>query len=662
MNNEKSRNGIKWMISLMVAAFVLLSCFLAYSKAAQAEEPEWSERKDYVIDLTKGYHYIDSANPAGDDLNEEYRAFCSWERLPQWLNITCSTDGDDDVNVSRKLDLDKDGTFDVLFRYIQNREYGMGDTVVVPIAGGSIKDRITLTGTADSPFLSVTFILNNSKIKEEYRIKVTGGRAGAYMEDPATGEWAWKEIKTAAPGTPLSIQADDNAVQKGRYIKEWSSADFKFPKRAPNVIIGAFVMPAHDLTVSPVIEAQKPLKITLGRGKLGEGMSEWRVLDQWDESSAFYQSAGRHDSGECIDLDGDGTEDIYLSPWKSTTAICPLPIHSINGEYTLKGKNDQPYWPITLVFPEKAYTFDLSEGLIAGYYGSGKTIQLLKANLKEFEIAERPGFYDIDRNGEPDIRISTYEPKDDTDRGINQPELVVLETYSLGESYVIPASKDGFQKPVTLVQKHKPEYYAVSIEVTGGGTVKLIEQETITGEFSVEYGNESTSEFTVYKGDGRYYLKDNTYGESYPFIESSGNRFLKGTAVYPLIIPDPGYQFKIMIAGNDYTSSLGARRAITVNGDVSILVEFEEIPQITATPTPTPTATPVPTEKAIENPSEKPTDVPEATPEVTPKGSDGGQSGSSGINPLWILIPLAVVILGAVAIIVFVRKDREEKS
>lgn len=638
--------GIIWVIRVLAFAAVLACVAFAGGRIACAEDDGNPEPADYVIDLTKGYYYFSIE----DEPNTEYLVFCQFENIPGWLGVDRSlkTDNDDSI----KLDLDKDGTYDVLFRNNYNQEYGAGDVIAVPIAGGSIKDKITLNGSGTSPIRSVTFILNNASIKQEYKIKISGGHARSYTYDAAEDRWDWKEVTSAEPGTPMTICLDDNMIKKGQYVKEWSSPDYPFPKRKPYMVIGAFVMPAHDVTVSPVIEKQTPLTINLTRGDYGK----WYEFEQYEENGCFFEVTGITGDIATIDLNGDGIEDIYLSPNKSSNMICALPVHSISKDITFNNPTDGKYWPITIHFPEPAYTLDLSSGMVACCnYGSGDTLIKLKENFKPFEMSGKDGYYDFDGNGQPDIRIMNWVDSEEE-------SIVVLDTYSLGTSYVIPAAEGGFTKPITLSVKKAPSFHSVTIETGEGGKVVLYEQDALSEYFRIYYLNEDAGTYKFSMSGGKVML--GREGVKYPFAECTRSALLHGTAVYALPVPDEGYQLK-SISYNDGQYTVDCNNLpFYVTNDITVTAEFEKAPEPTPTPTPTPSPTPTvaPTKEPTQTVTEEPTPVPDG------KQDDGDENAKpsknkdsdSGFNPILLIIPAVILVAGIVALVLVLKKKKPE--
>ena len=650
----------KSILTIMFLA-VLICGFVAFPNAAGAEPASEEGGKDYVFDLTKGYYKITDDNYP----DPEYEVFLSYSFLGDWLDVPSDPKREDEYSAFNhvSLDLDRDGTFDVVFQAANERVYsGPGSIVVVPLHGGSIKDRITLQGTGNAPFKSVTFILNNGNVKAEYPIKIQNGKAVSYTYDPETDSYERKEYTSAAPGTPLSIEPNNSLLMKGKYLKEWSSKDYSFPKREDNVQIDSFVMPAHAVTVTPVMANQTPRTITLKCENTEESRYDnWYILGQWEELDCFFGSLGwTWDTVGYgpVDLNGDGIDDIYFSPWKSTSAICALPIHSVTKDIVLNKPNDGPYWPITIHFSEPALTLNLGDGIAVGeFYGGGNYMTLLRQNLQPFEVQDKPGYYDIDKDGQPDVRfMKRKDPTVQSDS--DEYYLIVLETYSLGASYTLPAAEGGFPKPITLKLTEKPKYYSVTLDVGEGGTVTLYEQEGNSSEFNILYPRVNPGEFEPTPGAaGRLYLQHHDY--MYSFIPSESNRFLRGTALYAMVQAAPGYQLKSIEYTTGGETSTCLKRVITMLDDVTVTAVFEKIPEVTPTPTYTPTPTPSPTPKATE--AVVTTTEPTKPVSEAPKGNAKDDDEEEGF-PLWgwlIIIPLCVASAFA-AVLAFRKKKPAE--
>ncbi|MCR5530304.1 MAG: hypothetical protein K6F26_00450 [Lachnospiraceae bacterium] len=604
---------------LIISAIAALLCgFLACAGTASGENGEGEEKKEIVVDLTGGYRHFDPVM--------EFSWF-----MPEWVD--CPT----------FPDLDGDGTLDVCFTQYTVRSFGMSEELVaVPLAGGSINGSVTLQGTADAPFSSITFRLNNSIVQSEYAIQVEGGRAVIEYFDE-TGSLQEKEISSAAPGTVVRIKA---FPQKGKYVNEWKSDGISISgprddKYGEYPVLGRFVMPAHNVTVKPVSKEQKPYTVELERGTIESGLKDYNI----GAVIGFYETFGE----DLIDLDGDGTIDIEYSGWKSTMAFSAPALHSTGKEYEISELNDGPNWPIIIRYPEDAFTIDLSEGVVAGSWDNEAAIKALRNNLKPFELADRAGVYDVDGDGQADLRIA---PDDSM--------LSVLYSCSISDTFEIPASEDGINHSVTLLFRKKPEYHTVTVNVSEGGNAKVYEQETWSNAFRIEYpgverliGKENS---LVGGNSERIQIKNAYENVTAPFVASTENVYLKGTAVYLHIWPEEGYQVKSVIVNGTEMGPEVAKCVLFMVKDLEIEVSFEKAPE--PTPTPTDTPTPTPTDEPSPTPTAEVTSEPTEAPTKDRENPRGENKGDS-FNPLY-LIPVAAALCAALAAgVIWWRKKKK---
>ena len=605
-------------------AALLLFGFLAFAGAAHAEGGEATAqgKKDWVIDLTGGYYHFD----------------------PMWEGSSFPGEW---VDCPTFPDLDGDGTEDIMLTVYQVRSFGfIEEMVAVPLAGGSIDGSVTLKGTEEAPFASITFRLDNSEVKSEYKIKINGGWAVTDCYDEELEMFVEKTVASAAPGAMLQIKSKP---MRGQYVNEWKSSGISIsgPKNGDETcpVLGLFVMPAHDVTVNPVTLNQKPYVLELKRGTLGEGLTEYTV----GTVEGFAETYGGSGDG-LIDLDGDGFYDLLSTGWKSTTAYAAPVLHSTGKEYKIDTLNTGPYYPITIRFPEGAYTLDLSEGVILGEYLNEEILKKLAENLKQYESPEHRDYYDIDGDGQLDIRMA-----------LDNSMLTVLESYSLGESYVIPAYEFGINHKITLLCKKAPVYYSLEVENGKGGSVSVYEQAQFSQAFPIDYispDNVVKKGYTA-KGQGNIIaVEKESESMQAAFYVASGNRFLKGTAVYLMIEPEEGYHLKtVTCAGQEYGEEFGSC-IINMTGDISVKVVFEKDAEPTPTPTPTdiPTSSPEDISGALE-PTKVSSDMQGENGEAA-SGSDTDKNGNQ-TNSTMILVIVGGIVITVLAVMVFITKKKE---
>ncbi|MBO4398753.1 MAG: hypothetical protein J5795_01345 [Lachnospiraceae bacterium] len=618
---------MKKMLKIGIAAVCLVSLLTPGFRSARAEEAQ-QERKGYTIDLSAGYYHNPDTYFNG--------MFSNQEAIAGWLGIKERVD---EQYYDHDFDLDGDGTFDVGIRSFNVRAYGDSDFIFVPLAGGSVNGKVTLPAKEEAPFASLTFVLNNKQVKKEYRITLNGGSAAVDTgeENPETYERIYKKVTTAAPGTRIYLQV---TPKNGKYVASWDAKGFTFP--APSSLgirlITSIVMPAHDVSITPVLADQVPVTIEADNLE-GYVIPEFEKVGEYEVPcdlercifESLQNSKGKMSEafGTYTDLDGDGTWDVYIGPHKSSSELFGLAFRSVGPEFTMTGTNTGMYYPITIRFKDgaEAYSVNLESGRIYDPYRGDYTTETLQKYLKPFELKDKPGYFDPDKDGKADLRILP-----------DGSELQVLATYSLGETYSVPANADTLQQPLILVCKTKPAFCQVDIDCGEGGSVRLYEAEKMRGyvyedSFNVVVSTDLSEAVITYQG------------ESVTYRECDGSRFLPETSLYLQPIPEQGYRLKEVVYqdGPEFTSGQWFRLG---KKDVRISVIFEKM----AEPTPVITESP-------ENPTETPSAEPTAVPSKDGKGKD-----KTPFKPIYVILPVGACVAACIASIAVYQKKRRRNG
>ena len=445
------------------------------------------------------------------DLRSGYRLLEYTEPLSDWLQ-TMEIQSEESDYDSTLFDLDGDGAFDIAISMWVPSDYTYR-YVLTPVPGGNIHGDFTLESDEEHRIVSflgysddgemiseevskLVFHFPNEPVRETYSVKVNGGKAfrGYWNEND---EWTEEEVDSAAPGESIRFEEEKKT---GQYLKEWNSQGIsKGMTSSEGHAVRRFVMPAHDVSMTPVYGNQTPYTLEAGKTELiGSGWQPVTPVDCFLNSlsnSPFYKGTDGF-----FDVDGDGTDDLFLGPHKSQED-CSACLFSNLDSVTLTAPNDGPYWPVTLKWNKEAmYVIDMSNFFCYGWL-SPKGSELLYKSLKTYELPDKTGFFDLDRDGSEDMYFNGYDIK-------------ALPTCSINGSVTIPADEDGVNHPVTF-------------------TVDTIPESSAFYKVSLVYENEP---------------KAHIYHSGYPRF---GEWFEQGD--YVSVTPEPGYQFaEVKIDGNPY--------------------------------------------------------------------------------------------------------------
>ena len=619
------------------------------------------------------------------------------------------------------IDLDGDGTKDVLIVYYSYDSGTESGTFLYPKEGGSVHGKMELKKVKNNlPYWPITLDFGDEPIRSSYKITVIGGRA--YSGDVTVYE--------AAPGTMVDLEYEANETE---YLKWWTLDGLKdyycitfgsswssFNDGCYNK--GRFAMPARDITVRPETGKKQPLLIDLTDGIAT--LSEYGAYGSLDLTlvNEHYQYIE-----EGWDIDGDGTPDISSGWWNARSyggsgRYCTLlPRCSATGDITLKGLTYGPYYPITFRFgtpqPKDTYAISVTGGHAEDE--NGNRITSSRPGKEVFIVRDaEPGHYfkgwEADFAGikTGSVELSFAMPAKDVEvRAVTvttQTPYTIDLTYDIGESR---AEEMQILINALLLSGYE-EAAGFGLDLDGDGTYDIDGRDSESYPASVLYCPYRicrTRDYSLWKST-TIPIKDYTYGpitftvdvdrgEYPPVLDPSvyfpikvSEGFIrneKGESIYAnlikagtkiIVCPDrsPGYV-------NGWKSDDVELHPIenVYNPDEGVCAWFimpEKRVRVTAVygtenpETPTPTPEPEPTEEPTVTPSAVPTEPVVTVTETPPvtvsplpadnreETTDGKKKASDekekGISPVWFVIPIVILALcGAVFYVAYRKKD-----
>ena len=459
MKRSKRSVILTIVLTMLVAMIATGELRLLPAKAGNAEE------ETMEFDLRDGYLGMESVNT----------------RL--WSVLNSFRYGGEN---SEFFDLDGDGTADLKISTVYTVYYSYR-CVLTPVSGGSIHGDFVLKPTKEHPLeytewddntlknvthmvKSVAFHFPAEPVKAEYSLSGTGVKFSHHVIE--NGSYVEEEVTKAAPGEEIHLLEDKKT---GQYLKAWKTdslpeedliEEFNFERQFESkntVVVRRFIMPAHDVTLEPVYEKQLPYTIQIDgpyEVMSGSGVVLLDAVDCFIGSLCYSEFYEDWPLGEC-DLDGDGTDDIYIGPDNSYNSLNVCLFSNLTS-YTLMAPNDGPYWPVTLSWKEEpTFTVNPADMFYAGVtYNNGA---LLYKSLQTYEVQGKEGFFDLDQDGSEDLRF-------------NGKSINYLSTCSIKNSVTIPAVVGGINHPVTFVVNEIPEdskYYKITVTTVNGGSVSF---------------------------------------------------------------------------------------------------------------------------------------------------------------------------------------------
>ncbi len=674
------------------------------------------QQTPYTLDMT--------GNTALQQLDGDY--YCYYSMLAEYLCDAYGCYFDSAATETwnlpapdKGIDLDGDGTKDVVIAWYSGDAGHVHMTFLYPKEGGSVHGTIQLKKAKNNlPYWPITLDFGNEPVRSSYRITVIGGRA--YSGDDT--------IYEATPGSTVRVKYEANETE---YLKQWTLDGVKDPfcmtygsyfGEGCNYE-GWFFMPSRDVTVRPVTGKKVPLLIDLSSGAA--------MIREYGATGSLYGTLthGCQYIEEGSDVDGDGTPDIKWGSWNAVVSgesmdyYTLLPRCSATGDITLKGLNYGPFYPITLRFgtPQlrETYAITVTGGHAEDEDGNritsarpGKEIIIVRdAEAGQYFKGWESDFAELKTGS---VKLTFAMPAKDVEvRAVTvttQTPYTIDLTYDLGKSRA-----EEMQILINALLLSGYEVADFGVDLDGDGTYDIDGSDWESYPASVLYCPYRicrTGDYSLWKST-TIPIKDYAYGpitftvdvdsvEYPPVLDPSvyfpikvSEGFIrneKGETIYEnlikagtkiIVCPDrsPGYV-------NGWKSDDVELHPIenTSNPDDGVCAWFimpEKRVSITAVhkneppETPTPTPEPEPTEEPAVTPSAVPTEPVVTVTETPPvtvsplpadnreETTDGKKKASDekekGISPIWFAIPIAVIVLCGVAVyIVYKKKDATE--
>ena len=587
----------KLIVVLLLA--VLTAGMIGNGFAAEDDPEAQAVKTSIVIDLSNGYCVVPANVP--DYLKEAGVAFSESEE-----------------NSGVLFDIDGDGSFDMAVNIwspfnmpltlkavatLQPGERGGKKLTVKPEGTNWLSnDGIHVIDITDITITTGT----KRTIKEEYSVSVKGGYAIRYVD--GGDQWIPEKVTKAAPGEAIYLK---NEAPKGQYLKKWNSNIIRFLEEFPGeseITSYCFIMPSADVSFTAEFGKQK-------EGFVNAGDEIYYGGCKTSPGECFMQSILNSEwcNGElgCYDLDGDGTDDIALSPMWSGYTIYPCPLRSVN-TYKAETPNEGPYWPVTADLGDGQY--EITSDYILPMSISEKNTELLKKSLEAWQVEGRCGVYDLDKDGSEDFSIFGY---------------AFLPSCSfVGGSVTIPASEEGIRHEIRFVCKEPSKYHHLITVVT-----------------------ENEGKLVLCNSD------DTKYG----IVFESGSYWEESNGVF--IIPEAGSIID-SVTSDDVTISkedwYEHYNFTMPSKDVTIRVKFRGkggnvTP--TVTPEPTPTVEPTPDITSTPEPTVAPTAVPT---EESARGRDSSPEKEAD-SLMWLWCVAGIVFLAA-AVMFMIKTVKKRKT
>ena len=190
-------------------------------------------------------------------------------------------------------------------------------------------------------------------VAKKYNITVNGGKAYDTVEFTSA-----EPVTAIAAETPAIIIADPVPGKSVAYWIAEPSVDFIINEK----YLAGFLMPDHDVTLTPIYFDQSPIVYNISKGETDINTTVQSVL-----AMMYVPGFESFESGEevKIDLDGDGTDDIgTVWTWdseaqKDSAVVYALDGTNLTGIYSFTEPNISPFSPIRFIFPSNKDTVTL---------------------------------------------------------------------------------------------------------------------------------------------------------------------------------------------------------------------------------------------------------------------------------------------------------------